>query len=162
MNDSRDVLTASENNQPGDDDYEAQAESGSINSSSYMSLKRNQQRLKKKKDANKTVKRKLDESLSNNAEQFSFYQLNPTASDEHQTTFHVEGGHKELSQSPEMGCSRNQYQSNLSTKAVFNQTLNLTSNRNLAVMPQILSAGILPTKTTTLKKSGSTGFLSST
>jgi hypothetical protein len=83
MNDSRDVLTASENNHPGDDDYEAQAESGSMNSSSYMSLKRNQQRLKKKKDVNKTIKRKLDESLSNNAEQFSFYQQNPIASDEH-------------------------------------------------------------------------------
>ena len=106
INDSRDVLTASENNHAGDDDYEAQAESGSMNSSSYMSLKRNQQRLKKK-DTSKTIKRKLDESLSNNAEQFSFYQQNPAASDEHQTTFHVEGGHKELSQSPEMGCTRN-------------------------------------------------------
>ena len=73
INDSRDVLTASENNHAGDDDYEAQAESGSMNSSSYMSLKRNQQRLKKK-DTSKTIKRKLDESLSNNAEQFSFYQ----------------------------------------------------------------------------------------
>ena len=62
MNDSRDALTASENNHPGDDDYEAQAEYGSMNSSSYMSLKRNQQRLKKK-DTNKTIKRKLDESL---------------------------------------------------------------------------------------------------
>jgi hypothetical protein len=36
------ILTASENNNPLDDDYEAQGESGSMNSSSYMSLKRHQ------------------------------------------------------------------------------------------------------------------------
>jgi len=82
------------------------------------------------------------------------------ASDEHQTTFHVEGGHKELSQSPEMGCTRNLYQSNLSTKAVFNQTMNLTSNRTLGAWPH--NATAIPATKTTLKKSGSTGFLSST
>jgi len=42
INDSREILTASENNNPLDDDYEAQGESGSMNSSSYMSLKRHQ------------------------------------------------------------------------------------------------------------------------